>query len=1142
MAETIQLTQHIEAFIDASRSTTQQAASLDAIASLVRKDVLTLETLVTEMEMYLTTTDNVIRARGILLLGELLRHLVSKPLDSATMHSLIGFFTERLADWRALRGALVGCLALMRRKNDAGMITITDAKEVAKSYLQNLQVQSLGQHDRKLCFELLECLLECYPDAIAALGDDLIYGICEAIDGEKDPQCLVLTFHIVELLAKLFSDPCGLLAGFAGDIFDVLSCYFPIHFTHPKGQEVDVTRNDLSRALMQAFSSTPIFEPFVIPLLLEKLSSSLPVAKVDSLKYLSDCTLKYGAERVAKHHVAIWSLIKDTICTFHTSVLSFAPESLNGVEFQENEIVTESLRLLHALVMQNPSFVSLIIADEDINTIFSSITSYQSYGEIPLQNKQKLHTVARILSVSIKASIASCNLVYQSSFTRLMDILGLSVRSSSDDCLPNYNCTISRRLNHGALCLCIELLAASRDLILGSEELVSKSVYGDEIWCSLLKSFSALLIEAFTFSIMVTNEDGDDGDKYLGVKGLQILGTFPGGCLLISNIMFERILMVLLSVVTENYNDELGWKLALKGLVNIGSSIRRSHESEKAQSYMSIVVEKVISLSSLTDDVPFPLKLEAVSDIGTSGVDYMLKIVKGLGEVLCAKISEVYVYGNLRSIEILVQLLKCFSSKVLPGMDNIIDSDDIFVQFAANIWNQVESCMDPKIQIHEEEVLDEAMMVMKLVVAACSVDSQNIIIQKAYAVLSSSTFDLKKSTTNMPICLDGPKINNMSSRDDWILSLFAAVVMAVSPQAHIPNVKSMLHMFLILLLKGHIPAAQALGSMLNKMILHTNTGDISSDCSLEEAVNIIFNTTLWIFHDNSSPSTSRGTDANEMDLTTLCYSFIKDRCLPVHVIIGLAWIGKGLLMRGHEKIKDMTMIFLECLLSGGEKSALLPSSEQDVCYSVMKTAADAFQIFMCDSEICLNQKFHAVIRPLYKQRFFSTMLPIMKSLVVKANSSLSRPMLYRAFAHIVTDTPLVVILNNARGLIQMMLDSLSNLSNDILHKDVLYSLLLILSAILTDKMGQEAATENAHIIINCLVALISYPHMMLVRETAIQCLVAMSGLPYTRIFPLRTQVIQGVVKALDDPKRIVRQEAVRCRQAWASTASRSLHS
>jgi hypothetical protein len=54
------------------------------------------------------------------------------------------------ADWKALHGALVGCLALMRRKSTAGMVTGTDAKAAAQSYLQNLQVQSLGQHDRKV--------------------------------------------------------------------------------------------------------------------------------------------------------------------------------------------------------------------------------------------------------------------------------------------------------------------------------------------------------------------------------------------------------------------------------------------------------------------------------------------------------------------------------------------------------------------------------------------------------------------------------------------------------------------------------------------------------------------------------------------------------------------------------------------------------------------------------------------------------------------------------------------------------------------------------------------------------------------------------------------------------------------------------
>lgn len=35
---------------------------------------------------------------------------------------------------------------------------------------------------------------------------------------------------------------------------------------------------------------------------------------------------------------------------------------------------------------------------------------------------------------------------------------------------------------------------------------------------------------------------------------------------------------------------------------------------------------------------------------------------------------------------------------------------------------------------------------------------------------------------------------------------------------------------------------------------------------------------------------------------------------------------------------------------------------------------------------------------------------------------------------------------------------------------------------------------------------ISFGMFQVVRETAIQCLVAMTGLPYTRIYPMRTQV------------------------------------
>lgn len=59
-----------------------------------------------------------------------------------------------------------------------------------------------------------------------------MYGICEAIDGEKDPQCLLPVFRIVECLAQLYPDPSGPLANYAEDLFEILGSYFPIRFTH----------------------------------------------------------------------------------------------------------------------------------------------------------------------------------------------------------------------------------------------------------------------------------------------------------------------------------------------------------------------------------------------------------------------------------------------------------------------------------------------------------------------------------------------------------------------------------------------------------------------------------------------------------------------------------------------------------------------------------------------------------------------------------------------------------------------------------------------------------------------------------------------------------------------------------------------
>ncbi|KAG7533324.1 MMS19 C-terminal [Arabidopsis thaliana x Arabidopsis arenosa] len=1131
MIEPNQLTQHLETFVDITRSPTQQDDSLKAIASSLENDSLSINQLVREMEMYLTTTDNVVRARGILLLAEILDCLKAKPLNDTIVHTLVGFFTEKLADWRAVRGALVGCLALMKRKDVAGVVTDIDAQAMAKSMIQNVQVQALALHERKLGFELLECLLQQHSEAIATMGNLLVYATCEAIDGEKDPQCLMIVFHLIELLAQLFPSPSGPLASDASDLFEVIGCYFPLHFTHTKDDEANIRREDLSRGLLLAISSTPFFEPYAIPLLLEKLSSSLPVAKVDSLKCLKDCAMKYGVDRMKKHYGGLWSALKDTFYSSTGTHLSFGPESLTSPGFEMNEIHREAVSLLQMLVKQDISFLGFVVDDIGINMVFDTISRYSQYKEMPDTSKLEVLVISQILSVSAKASVQSCNIIFQAIFFRLMNTLGIVEKTSIGDVAQNGNSTVSTRLYYGGLHLCIELLAASKDLILGFEESSPTPGYAQESWFSMVKSFSVPLIQVFTSAVLSSNDDSVT-DVYFGVKGLLTMGMFRGGSSPISRSEFEKILMTLTSIITAKSGKTVVWELALKALVCIGSFIDRYHESDKAMCYMSIVVDNLVSLAcSSYCGLPYQMILEATSEVCSTGPKYVEKMVQGLEEAFCSSLSDFYVNGNFKSIDNCSQLLGCLTNKLLPSVAEIDGLEKLLVHFAISMWNQIETSGVFSCDFNGREFVEAAMTTMRQVVGIALVDSQNSIIQKAYSVVSSSTLPAMESIPLTFVALEGLQ-RDLSSRDELILSLFASVIIAASPAASIPDAKSLVHLLLVSLLKGYLPAAQALGSMVNKLGSGSGGTNTSRDCSLEEACAIIFHADFASGKKISSNGSTKIMFGSETTLSKICLGYCGSLDLQTRTITGLAWIGKGLLMRGYERVNEIALVLVECLKSTNcSGHALHPSA--------MKHAADAFSTLMSDSEVCLNRKCHAVIRPLYKQRFFSTIVPILESLIMNSQTPLSRTMLHVALAHVISNVPVTVILDNTKKLQPLILEGLSVLSLDSVEKETVFSLLLVLSGTLTDTKGQQSTGDNAHIIIECLIRLTSYPHLMVVRETAIQCLVALLELPHRRIYPFRREVLQAIEKSLDDPKRRVREEAIRCRQAWASITSTS---
>lgn len=226
---------------------------------------------------------------------------------------------------------------------------------------------------------------------------------------------------------------------------------------------------------------------------------------------------------MAKHAEAIWISIKHAISnSLEEPAKSFTSEPLFGLGFQENEIATEALILLQKVTMQNDAlFLSLIVRDEDINNVFNSIASHESYTSIPSKGRQNLHAVGRILCIITKTSMASCNRVFESFFPCLMNTLEISMENSSKDFTLNENSFSSKRFNFGALYLCVEFIAACRDLIMRTKELAENFVTADETCCYMLQSSATTLINAFCSTLAKSsNKVVDDADIYFKGEAL----------------------------------------------------------------------------------------------------------------------------------------------------------------------------------------------------------------------------------------------------------------------------------------------------------------------------------------------------------------------------------------------------------------------------------------------------------------------------------------------------------------------------------------------------------------------------------------------------------------------------------------------
>ena len=203
-------------------------------------------------------------------------------------------------------GAALDAITVLFERH-AGLLGDDAAREVVRG-LTDTHVPSLDQPLRHASLSLLRHLLRtprwvaslsAQQDGLSAAEAASHFGtfFVLAMEGEKDPRCLVVALEAAQRVLHAFA---GLIVAAPGgddvltELFDVTACYFPITFTPPPNDPHGITQAQLSGLLLSVFTATPLLAAHAMPLFFEKLTSTVTTSKLEAIAGISAAATAYG--------------------------------------------------------------------------------------------------------------------------------------------------------------------------------------------------------------------------------------------------------------------------------------------------------------------------------------------------------------------------------------------------------------------------------------------------------------------------------------------------------------------------------------------------------------------------------------------------------------------------------------------------------------------------------------------------------------------------------------------------------------------------------------------------------------------------------------------------------------------------------
>ncbi|PHZ14794.1 ARM repeat-containing protein [Rhizopus microsporus ATCC 52813] len=207
------------------------------------------------------------------------------------------------------------------------VIDLTNVIQLCNVLFNEIAITKLSQQTRYKILLALGKIIDTYSSELQRSKINFIEGFIHCMDGEKDPRNLIVAFALVRAIIERFD-----ISRHIEDLFDVVFCYFPIHFAAPNDSTLEITTEDLKLSLRQCLSATPYFAYYATPLLIEKLLSTTGSAKRDTMETISLCAPAYGAHAILPHvHDLFDALTKEVYMGTDAAMVHVALDTIHNV-------------------------------------------------------------------------------------------------------------------------------------------------------------------------------------------------------------------------------------------------------------------------------------------------------------------------------------------------------------------------------------------------------------------------------------------------------------------------------------------------------------------------------------------------------------------------------------------------------------------------------------------------------------------------------------------------------------------------------------------------------------------------------------------------------------------------------------------